>query len=253
VAAGSLKSLLDLPVGLKSVANPIAATGGADPEALDQARQNAPTTVRTFGRAVSLRDFEDLVRSSGEVAKALATWVWNGETRAVHLTIAAQKGQLFTDADQRRIHASLDAQRDPNHALFLANVARVPIVVTASVRVEATRVARTVADAARAALLDALSFDTLRFGQPVAISEIYRVLQQVPGVTSVDVDLFQFKDQTPAFLVSRGATSDPLQRTLRIFAARPDPSSPAVLPAELAVVESAVDDIQITTSGGLPE
>jgi uncharacterized phage protein gp47/JayE len=253
VAAGSLKSPLDLPVGLKSVTNPMAATGGADPEALDQARQNAPTTVRTFGRAVSLRDFEDLVRSSGEVAKALATWVWNGEARAVHLTIAAQKGQLFTDADLSRIHASLDARRDPNHALFLANFARVPIVVTATVRVEATRVARKVAGAARAALLDALSFETLRFGQPVAISEIYRVLQQVPGVESVDIDLFQFKDQTPALLASRGATSDPVQRSLRIFAARPDASSPAVLPAELAVVESAADDIQLTTSGGLPE
>src|SRR5262249_57978286 len=99
VAAGSLRTLLDLPVGLKSATNPSEATGGADPESIAQARENAPTTVRTFGRAVSLRDFEDLVRSSGEVAKAVATWVWNREARAVHLTIAAQEGQLFTASD----------------------------------------------------------------------------------------------------------------------------------------------------------
>src|SRR5207244_1320123 len=90
VGVGALRAPLDLPVGLKSVRNPAEATGGADPESIEQARENAPTTVRTFGRAVSLRDFEDLVRTSGEVAKALATWVRNRESRAVHLTLAAQ-------------------------------------------------------------------------------------------------------------------------------------------------------------------
>jgi predicted phage baseplate assembly protein len=255
VPAGSLRSPLDLPVGLKSVGNPAAATGGADPESIEQARENAPTTVRTFGRAVSLADFEDLVRSSGEVAKALATWVWNGEARAVHLTVAAQGGQRFTEGDLARIHASLDARRDPNHALFLANYTPVPIVVKALLRVHADRVAAKVAAAARDALLGALSFETLRFGQPVALSQIYAVLQQVAGVDSVDIDLFSFKDQTPAFLTSRGATADPLQRSLRIFAARPnpDPPPPSVLPAEIAEVEEPATDVQLSTSGGLPE
>ena len=45
--------------------------------------------MRTFGRAVSLRDFEDLVTASGEVAKAQATWTWDGLGRAIHLTNGA--------------------------------------------------------------------------------------------------------------------------------------------------------------------
>src|SRR5206468_7540001 len=69
------------------------------------------------------------------------------------------------------------------------------------------------------------------FGEPVALSEIYRVLQEVPGVDSVDIDEFQFKDQTAAFLIDRGATADPIQRTLRIFSARPNPAPPP--PAEI--------------------
>ena len=254
VAAGSLRTLLDLPVGLKSVTNPSEATGGADPESIEQARENAPTTVRTFGRAVSLRDFEDLVRSSGEVAKAVATWVWNREARAVHLTIAAQEGQLFTPSDLARIHASLNTQRDPNHALFLDNYVQVPIVVTATVRVEPAYVASKIAAAARGALLSALSFASLRFGQPLALSEVYAVLQQVEGVGSVDIDLFHFKDQSAGFLAARGATTDPVQRSLRIFSARPNSiPSPPVLPAELAVVETPAEDVQIITSGGLPD
>jgi hypothetical protein len=45
-----------------------------------------------------------------------------------------------------------------------------------------------------------------------------------------------------------------VQRTLRIFSARPNsvPTPPA-LPAELAIVETPVDDIQIVTSGGLQD
>jgi uncharacterized phage protein gp47/JayE len=254
VATGSLRSPLDLPVGLKSVTNPFEATGGADPESIEQARENAPTTVRTFGRAVSLRDFEDLARASGEVAKALATWVWNREARAVHLTIAAQEGQSFTASDLTRIHASLNTQRDPNHALFLDNYNKVPVVVKATVRIKSSHIASKTGEAARNALLKALSFDSLRFGQPLALSDIYGVLQQVDGVSSVDIDLFHFKDQSAAFLAARGATLDPVQRRLRIFAARPNsiPLPPA-LPAELAAIETPAEDIQIVRSGGLPD
>jgi hypothetical protein len=253
VVAGALRNPLDLPVGLKSVVNSFAATGGADAESIGQAREKAPTTVRTFGRAVSLRDFEDLALSSGEVAKALATWVWNGEAKAVHLTIGAQAGQPFSATDLTRIHASLNTQRDPNHALLLDNYVEVPIVVTATVRIDAAYVAGKVTNAARRALLEALSFDSLRFGQPVALSDIYAVLQGVAGVNSVDIDLFHFKDQSAAFLAARGASPAPVQRLLRIFSARHNsvPTPPA-LPAELATFERPAEDLRIITSGGLP-
>ena len=145
VAAVSLRTLLDLPVGLKSATNPSEATGGADPESIEQARENAPTTVRTFGRAVSLRDFEDLVRSSGEVAKAVGHLgvEQRGSRRASDYRGA--RGPVFTPSDLARIQASLNTQRDPNRALFLDNYVQVPIVITATVRVEPAYVANKIA------------------------------------------------------------------------------------------------------------
>ena len=62
VSAGALRTLLDRPVGLKSVRNPAAASAGARSRSLDQSRANAPNTVRTFGRIVSLEDFEYAAR-----------------------------------------------------------------------------------------------------------------------------------------------------------------------------------------------
>lgn len=253
VRANTLTTLLDRPVGLKAATNPAPAEGGADPETLDKARQNAPTTVRTFGRAVSLRDFEDLVTVSGEVAKARATWVWNGEAQVVHLTVAGQQGGTFSDDALARIHTSLTDQRDPNHTLFLGNFVRVPIVVVATLRVADTHVATAVEAAARAALLRALSFEALGFGQPLHLSDIYRVLQDVAGVVWVDIDLFHFKNRSSAYLAARGADKNPVQGHLRIYPARPNPvPPPVVLPAEQAWIEVPAQDITILTSGGLP-
>jgi hypothetical protein len=253
VRADSLTTLLDRPVGLKAVTNPAAAEGGADPETLDQARHNAPTTVQTFGRAVSLRDFANLITASGEVAKASATWVWHGEARVVHVTVAGQQGSTFSPEALQRLHASLTAQRDPNHTLFLGNFERVPIVVTATLHVAATNVAADVATAARLALLQALSFEVLQFGQPVHLSDVYRVLQEVPGVVWVDIDLLHFKDRSPAQLAVRGATDEPVQGHLRLYPARANPNPPPlVLPAEQAWIEVPTQDITLVTSGGLP-
>jgi uncharacterized phage protein gp47/JayE len=253
VRGNTLTTLLDRPIGLKAVTNPRAAEGGADPESLDEARANAPTTVRTFGRAVSLLDFEDLAMATGEVAKARATWVWNGESRAVHLTLAGQEAAVFSPDTLSRLHAGLDAQRDPNHPLMLDNFVRVPLVIAATVHVANSYVATDVEAAARSALLEALSFEVLRFGQPLHLSDIYQVLQDVAGVMWVKVTLLQFKDRSPAFLASRGADDRPVQERLRIYPARVIPGPPdTVMPAEQAWIEAPTYDATLITSGGLP-
>jgi hypothetical protein len=246
VRAGQLTTALDRPPGLFSVANPLPATGGADPEPVDAARRNAPRTVRTFGRAVSLRDFEDLVTATGEVAKAQATWVWDGLGRAIHLTVAAQGGAAFSAADLKRLAATLTAARDPNHPLRVANHVPVDVVVRARIAVEPSRRRADVAGAARAALADELSFDRLQLGRPVHLSDVFRVLQGVRGVDYVDVDELRFAD--PAVEAARAQEPGVLQPHLAVFAARTDPNAPGgVAPAEIA----RASDVGLDATGGL--
>ena len=71
VGKNSLTNLLAKPAGLLSATNPLAAEGGADSETLDEARSNAPRSVRTFGRIVSLLDFADEVTAA---AKSPRRW-----------------------------------------------------------------------------------------------------------------------------------------------------------------------------------
>lgn len=263
----SIKNALDKPKGLKGVINPAASDGGADPESLDEARDNAPATVRTFDRAVSLLDFEDLIKESGEVAKAKATWVWIAGRRVAHLTIAGQQGATFSTSALSRLHAGLNAQRDPNRPLRLDNYLPVAIEIAATVDVDDAYISSKVAAAARTALEAALSFETQPFGQPVHLSDIYAVLQNVSGVVAVDVDRLMFKQpamMTEAdfqdFLDQRAivrkadGSVQPLQPHLRIYPARPDRSgSPWVRPAEQAQIEVPAEDVILLTRGGLPD
>mgnify|MGYP002148640955 CR=1 FL=1 len=70
--AGQLSLLAGKPQGLRGVTNPLPPAGGADAEALEDARRNAPMGVMTLGRVVSLQDYEDFARSFAAVAKARA-------------------------------------------------------------------------------------------------------------------------------------------------------------------------------------
>ncbi|HEY4572806.1 MAG TPA: hypothetical protein VIJ26_02550, partial [Thermoanaerobaculia bacterium] len=92
VGESRVSLLATRPLGVKSVTNPVPATGAADPEARDQARRNAPMTVLTLDRVVSLRDFEDFARSFSGIGKAQARMLWAAGRRLVHLTLAGVDG-----------------------------------------------------------------------------------------------------------------------------------------------------------------
>jgi len=265
VEPGKLTILLTRPPGLRDATNPAAAEGGADPEAIDQARQNAPVSVRTFGRIVSLDDFSWLATASGEIAKAKATWVWRGLDRSVHLTVAAQGGGDLSVQAMGRLHAALTAARDPNHTLLVGNALRVPIRIKAKLVVLPAFVRDDVLAAARAALLAHFSFASTELGRPLHASQVITVLQATTGVDGVDLDALHFRDApgwSPAELAARGATGAPDQKHLRIFTARPadqakaDPVAKAlvdsgveVVPAELATLADV--DLDLSAGGGI--
>lgn len=200
VKAEVLTTLLDRPAGVKKVLNPLAAEGGADPEPPEKVPTNAPKTVRTFGRIVSLRDFEDSARQYAGIAKARAEQVWNGAEHLVCLTVARDggdpmtiRGTLYTE-----LLADLNSRRDPNRAMELQDYTQRPIILQAKLYID---VPKYLPDVVYAAALDAITglfyFDNLNLGQTVHLSEVMATLQCVDGVIAVDVDRFMFKSDTP--------------------------------------------------------
>jgi hypothetical protein len=249
VRAGTLTTLLDRPTGVKGATNPLPADGGADPETLERARTTAPGTLRTFGRAVSLRDFEDSALTAGEVAKARSAWVWTGHRRVVHVTVSGPNGTAFSPEALTRLRTTFGSERDPNRPLLIDNYLPVPIMMAGSILVDPRFDDDEVLAVARGALAEALSFRLRRFADPVYLSEVYAVLQGVAGVEAADIDMLDLKSTDPAFRSEHGVQAAQPQGRLLLHPARWSEDLKRVLPAELAYVETPSLDLKLTVKG----
>jgi predicted phage baseplate assembly protein len=196
---GRISLLLTRPLGVEEVINPIAATGGDDPEQLAKAKQNAPATVLTLDRVVSLRDYEDFARSFAGIGKARANPQWNGEQRIVRLVVAAEDGApvdpssaLFTN-----LRDGIDAARHAGHQVVIDPFHPRPFLVALGVTVTPDRLAADVFAAVTASLNETFSFERRDFGQRVAASEVLATVQAVPGVRGAVLTALHFTE-TPA-------------------------------------------------------
>ena len=215
VAEAAIRNLLDRPTGLRAVVNPSAAAGGADAESLDEARSNAPNTVRTFDRIVSLRDFEDYARQVAGVAKALAVVDWDGEEQAVYLTVAGDDGTVISGLQYQNLLDDLNSRRDPNRKMHVVPHVNIAVQVEAAIEVDPAYVIDEVQQAVEDALAAHFDFDNVALGRAVHLSEVFASIQAVAGVLGADVNRLQFKNA--ADRATHGATGAAVQPRLRIF------------------------------------
>ncbi len=75
--AGTLSVILQSWPGLRSILNPVAAGGGADPDPPQRIKTYAPASVLTFGRAISADDYETIAAQAPGVARARSYWIWD--------------------------------------------------------------------------------------------------------------------------------------------------------------------------------
>lgn len=192
-APEQLSLLLTRPLGVRAVRNPFAASGAQDPEVTADAAENAPRTVLTLDRIVSLRDYADFARNVAGIGKAAAEWTWDGQTRGVALTVAGDRGAALTPTGPvlTNLLRAIRAAGDPQVPLVVLPAELGRVTLQAQLTLAVDRLPQPVLDAARAALLALFSFARRDFGQPIALSEIDRVLHTVPGVLGVHVTRLQ--------------------------------------------------------------
>jgi len=190
VKAKQISLLLTRSLGLKEVVNPLPASGAADGETRDEARENAPFTVLTLDRIVSMQDFEDYARAYPGIGKAQAIWLWQGEHKIIHITIAgADGGPISTvSALYKNLRLSMENVRDPGPGVQIASFVPLSFNLQAKLLITRGYLTDKVQAAVTSAILDAFSFHRRAFGQAVTKSELYSVMQGVEGVDAVDLD-----------------------------------------------------------------
>lgn len=199
VKASQLSLLMTRPLGVKSVINPLAATGAQDPQTVADARANSPLTVLTLDRIVSLSDYEDFARSFSGIAKALATWTWNLHARGIYVTVAGIDGAEVDQKLHDTLMSAMLTYADAHVPITIKSYRPVTFRLVADVKVDPDYIEEKVLAAVEAALRSGFSFTARSFGQPVTLSEVVSAMQNVAGVVAVDVNKLYRSDEAEAW------------------------------------------------------
>jgi hypothetical protein len=189
--ARQISLLATRPLGVKSVINPLPATGGADRENRDQARRNVPLAVLALDRLVSVQDYADFARTFAGIGKARASKMTDGRRQVVFVTIAgAEDIPIDYHSDlYYNLLSALHKFGDPHLQIRVEVRELLLLVVSAKVRIKSDYLWDKVEPLIRAELLDRFSFERRDLGQDVLLSEVISAIQRVRGVDYVDVDV----------------------------------------------------------------
>jgi len=190
VAAETLTLMKKRPFGVKQVTNPVAPVGAQDPESLKDARDNAPLTVLTLDRIVSLRDFEDFARSFAGIGKAQAVALWHGQSELVHLTIADADGDTVESTSElyENLSDAIDNARDPLREVEISGYQPRLFNLKAKLLIDAAYRWDDVSAAVQAVLQQAYTFERRAFAEAVTAAQLMATIHGVDGVTAVDLD-----------------------------------------------------------------
>jgi predicted phage baseplate assembly protein len=183
--AGKLTVIAQSYPGLQSVLNPVAVSGGSDPDPAALLRQYAPRSVLTFGRAVSVFDYQALAAQAPGVTMAAANWSWDAANQRAAVTVYVA-GEANVAAS---VGTLLAAAGDPNRPVTVLQAKPVAVTLTMTLVVTAGMDQNAIKAAVTAALCDPLngifSPGHIAIGQGLFDSVIEAACLKVSGVIAI--------------------------------------------------------------------
>lgn len=188
VGAGTITTLIDRPLGVSGVNNPAAATGGQDPQTVDDIRSDAPLSVLTLGRAVSITDYQNYASSFAGIAKAHALWVPSGPGRGVFLTVAAAGGSALPPGNPTldNLVMSLHNYGNPLVPIYAVSFLETLFRLEADLAYDPAYDPIVVKAAVLQSLNQNYSFAARTFGEGVSGDEVAAFIQAIPGIVAVN-------------------------------------------------------------------
>jgi hypothetical protein len=196
LGAGAITRVVFAGAGIARVRNPLPATGGVEPEPIDDVRRYAPYAFRTQERAVTAADYAEVAERHPGVQKAAATMRWTGSWHTVFVTIDRKDGRPVDAAFEDVMRQHLERYRLAGGDVEIDAPRPAPLDIVLKVCVAPGYQRSDV----KRSLLDVFSNrdlpdgrrgifhpDHFTFGDPLYLSRIYQVAMAVAGVASVDV------------------------------------------------------------------
>lgn len=195
VAAGSLRHVATEDPRVAGIVQPSDACGGADPEPVASARQQAPEQFRVNQRAILPSDYENLAMAlfPGQVTDAAAELAGDGAAPAVTLYIHTGSWPGAGDGLRRDVRDALRRCQPLGMDLRVPGAVPCPVDIELEVTLEpgvpVAIVGQQVDNAIQAGLLTPGRFG---FGVPLYRSEVVAMVATVPGVADVTCLRFAF-------------------------------------------------------------
>jgi len=196
------------------ICNPIAARGGAEPETIEHARQNAPAAFRTQERAVIAADYELLAKQADDsVQRAACTYRWTGSWRTAFVSIDRLNGAPVNTDFEDRMRRALEPFRMAGQDLEVNGPQYVSLYIEMEVCVQRDFFRENVEEALLKVFSDqrlpdgtpgVFHPDNYSFGQTLYLSPLYAAAQRVAGVDSVEITQFRRQEDPLPALPSNG-------------------------------------------------
>jgi hypothetical protein len=232
VGAEAIAHLYPALSGILNVRNPLPATGGVEPEALDQVRFQAPQAFRERQCAVTETDYAQFAQQFPGVQRAVATRRWTGSWETIFITVDRTNGQLIDTEFRHNLLAYLEPFRLAAHVLEIDDPRFIPLDFALTVQVKPDYFRQTVQSLLKETFSDRVQSNGQlgffhpnlhTFAQPIYLSEVVKTAMQVAGVQSAQVTRFQRLWQPPQGELELGKL---LFDRLEIPLLRSDPSAP---------------------------
>ncbi|HLY57925.1 MAG TPA: baseplate J/gp47 family protein, partial [Stellaceae bacterium] len=196
--AGKLTVIAKPYPGLRSVLNPVAVIGGADADPPDQIRHYAPRSVLTFGRAVSVFDYQALAAQVPGVTRAGAVWGWDDARQRALVTVYVGDDP----GAQKAARKVLLAAGDPNRPVQVVQATQVAVALVVTLIVTPGMDTTTIGAAVATALTDMevglFGSWNMGIGQVVFASQIEAAVLGVQGAVAITKLSFFANDATKA-------------------------------------------------------
>lgn len=221
VAAGLLTELDEPIIGVDSVTNQAAASGGQDLEDLEDMRERADLENRQQERIVTSEDFELEATNVDGVLRALHTNSGAGSVQNVHLVVddynerfAANEANATDQAIRDEVEANITAKIQPGViTTALQHVPRLFVVSKIDAELKPNYDSVTAAALAQAALANYLDAQDWTYGAKVYRNELIVIADGSGGIERVDEIYVDYSDDFGATWVSSG-TSTPDSATV---------------------------------------
>jgi uncharacterized phage protein gp47/JayE len=170
---------------LRAVLNPLAVGGGADADKPSQIRHDAPRSVLTFGRAVSVFDYAAIAAQAPGVTRANSVWAWDDvRQRALVRVYVGDTPAAAVSAEQ-----ALSVAGDPNRPVKVTQATEFDVALVLTLihiaGVDTDQLVQSIQTALTDEEAGLFGPWNLGVGQMLFTSEIESAVLSVPGTVAL--------------------------------------------------------------------